>query len=80
MFKRIKHSNKEIEQAIQYAEKNGWRYREAGNSAHAWGRLLCPLEDRQGCSMSIWSTPRDSENHAKQIRRNVRSCLHKHEE
>lgn len=76
MTKRAKHPNKEIEAAIQYAIKNGWRYRHAGNSAHAWGRLLCPLEDREGCSMSIWSTPKNAENHAKQIKRNVKSCPH----
>lgn len=80
MTKRIKHPSKEIEAAIQYAEKKGWRYKEAGSSAHAWGRMLCPQEDREGHSMSVWSTPRDTDNHAKQIRRNVNACPHKREE
>lgn len=77
MTKRKKHPSKEIEAAIIYAEGQGWRYKDSGNSAHAWGRLLCPLEDREGCSMSIWSTPRDSDNHANQIRRKIKSCPHK---
>ncbi len=80
VVKRNKHPNKEIQAAISFAQENGWRYKEAGKSAHAWGRLLCPLTDREGCSMSIWSTPRDADNHAKQIRRKVNSCPHKIEE
>ncbi len=73
---RKQHPNKEIEAAIQYAEAHGWRYKKAGNSAHAWGRLLCLLETREGCMMSIWSTPRNPYNHAEQIRRRVNQCPH----
>ncbi len=80
MPKRKKHPNKEIEAAIEFAEEKGWRFQESGNSSHAWGRLLCPKEDREGCSMSIWSTPKVPENHARQILRNVKSCPHKDEE
>jgi hypothetical protein len=29
-----------------------------------------------GCSISIWSTPRNPANHAKQIRRAVTRCEH----
>ena len=80
MVKRNRHPKKAIEEAIQFAEEKGWRYQSAGRSAHAWGRLLCPLSDREGCSMSIWSTPRDEDTHAKQIRRKVSSCPHYVEE
>lgn len=73
---RPKHKNKEIELAIKYAESKGWRYKESGNSAHAWGILLCPYEAREGCKMSIWSTPRSNERHAKQIKSNVDRCEH----
>jgi hypothetical protein len=76
MKKRKKHPSKEIEEAIRYAEEHGWRYRQAGNSAHAWGRLLCPLPDREGCSMSTWSTPRDADIHAMQIFKRVHLCPH----
>ncbi|NNM60388.1 MAG: hypothetical protein HKM04_11330 [Legionellales bacterium] len=50
---RPRHPSKEIEAAIQYAEERGWRYKKTGNSAHAWGRLLCPHQEREGCGMSI---------------------------
>ena len=77
---RPKHPNKEIEQAIKYAELKRWRYVPSGNSAHSWGRLLCPLSNRQGHSMSIWSTPRTPENHAQQIKRTVDACEHQGDE
>jgi len=72
------HSNKEIAAAIEYAEKNGWRVVQGGS--HAWGKMYCPHNDpecRCGefCIQSIWSTPRNAENHAKQIRRVVDNCV-----
>lgn len=73
---RPKHPNKDIELALKYAESKGWRYQQTGNSAHAWGKILCPLASREGHSMSIWSTPKSAENHAKQIKRNVDACEH----
>ncbi len=73
---RPKHPNKHIEESIQYAEEHGWRYKKTGKSAHAWGRLLCVLSNRSGCSMSIWSTPRNPLNHANQIIRKVNQCIH----
>lgn len=77
---RNKHPNKAIEAAIIYAEARGWRYKVTGSSAHAWGRLLCPLNAREGCSMSVWSTPKSPENHAEQIKRSVNRCPHQTEE
>lgn len=76
MKKRPKHHNKEIEAAIVYAEEHGWIYKDSGSSAHAWGRLFCPFHSREGHQMSVWSTPRDVVNHAKQIKRIVDKCLH----
>jgi hypothetical protein len=80
MAKRPKHPNKEIEAAILYAEKNGWVYKDTGKSAHAWGRLLCPLHAREGHQMSIWSTPRNANNHAQQLKRQVNKCEHEAQE
>lgn len=77
---RKRHPKQVIEAAIQYAESKGWRFKKAGKSAHAWGRLLCPEASSEGCQMSIWSTPRDIEKHAKQIRRKVDSCQHRENE
>ena len=70
------HPKKEIEAAVQYAESKGWRFIDAGKSAHAWGRLFCPEQSRDGCQMSIWSTPKSADNHGKQIRRTVDRCPH----
>ncbi len=74
---RKKHPIKEIEAAVCYAEKEEWKYRKPGSSAHAWGRLHCPQNTREGCAMSVWSTPRNPENHSKQIIKNVKKCPHK---
>ncbi|HXV62901.1 MAG TPA: hypothetical protein VEK15_19540 [Vicinamibacteria bacterium] len=63
------HPRRVIEEAVQYADSRGWRFVEAGGSSHAWGRLYCPEESREGCMLSVWSTPRVPENHARQIRR-----------
>ena len=76
MAKRPKHPNKDIEDAIIYAEQHRWIYKDSGRSAHAWGRLLCPLHTREGHKMSIWSTPRNAFNHARQIIRLVDQCQH----
>lgn len=73
---RPKHPNKEINGAINYAIEQGWRYKSSGKSAHCWGKLLCPLHAPDGCSMSIWSTPSNPTNHARQIVRAVNQCLH----
>ena len=73
---RKKHPDKDIEKAVCYAEQLGWRYKMAGGSAHAWGRLLCPLPEREGCSMSVWSTPRSGATHAKQVIKQVNACEH----
>ena len=73
---RNKHPNKEIEGAIKYAEQNGWTYKDSGKSAHSWGQLLCPLHTREGHTIYIWSTPRNTFNHAQQIRKLVDKCQH----
>lgn len=75
-----KHPNKHIAQAIQYALKKGWTIKEAGNSAHAFGILLCPSQSRSGCKISIFSTPRNPENHAKQIKKIVDKCTHQEDQ
>jgi hypothetical protein len=59
---------------VSYAERLGWRV-EMSNG-HAWGRLFCPHATREGCIISVWSTPRVPENHARQIRRKVDACAH----
>jgi|BogFormECP12_OM1_1039635.scaffolds.fasta_scaffold10542_1 hypothetical protein len=71
---RSRHPNKHIELAIQYAESLGWRVELS--RGHAWGHLLCPRSTREGCIVSVWSTPKNPENHARHIRRDVDMCPH----
>ena len=78
--KRHSHPNKHIEAAIKYAEHQGWRVVPSGASGHAWGKICCPHnnpECRCGefCVISIASTPRSAENHAKMVRRRVSGCI-----
>ena len=74
-----KHPNKDIRAALEYAEQKGWRIQPGGS--HAWGKIYCPynyFECRCGefCKTSIWSTPKNPMNHAKQIRRVVDNCIY----
>jgi len=75
---RASHAKKEIEETLRYAESCGWRI-EARHGGHCWGRMYCPYNDEQCrcgnfCVVSIWSTPRDAGNHAKDLRRVVDNC------
>lgn len=67
------HPNKHIRAALNHAESEGWTIRKSGPRAHAWGVTYCGYGHRQ-CRMSIWSTPRNPENHARAIRRKVARC------
>jgi hypothetical protein len=71
---RPRHPNKHIEKAICYAESQGWQVEMV--RGHAWGRLFCPQSSREGCIVSVWSTPRKPENHARHIWREVDLCPH----
>jgi hypothetical protein len=72
---RGRHPNKEVEAAVAEAESQGWTLRKQGH----WGRLYCAHADRDGCQISVNSTPRDGDVHAKQIRRAIDRCPHKEE-
>jgi hypothetical protein len=74
---RKKHPKPDIEEALCYAESHGWRVEIGG--AHAWGRIYCPYNNQNCrcgafCIASIWSTPKNTGNHAKQIRRLIDNC------
>lgn len=69
-----RHSKPEVEAAVRYALSLGWRLEMS--SGHAWGRLYCPRASREGCIVSVWSTPRNAGNHARQIRSAVDRCDH----
>ena len=74
---RAKHPNKDVESAVAHAEAEGWRVDIGGS--HAWGKMYCPYNDEQcrcgiHCITSIWSTPKNPSNFAKQLRRVVDNC------
>ncbi|WP_081019969.1 hypothetical protein [Ralstonia solanacearum] len=76
---RSRHPNKGIEKAIRHAEENGWGVKESTGKGHAWGALYCPYKDAECrcgtfCIASIWCTPKNSDNHASQLRRIVDNC------
>lgn len=75
---RSRHPDKEIEAAIAHAEALGWTVKMA--SGHAWGRLYCAHHDRDGCIVSVWSTPRSAGNHARAIVRAVERRPHREEQ
>lgn len=54
------------------AEENGWRIVK-GKKGHAWGRMYCPYGNPE-CAISIYSTPRNPENHAKNLIRAIHKC------
>lgn len=74
------HPNKHIRDAVDYAVNNGWRLRKANARAHVWGRLYCRSQSPGGCIVSVYGTPRVSENHARYIKRRVDGCTHYVEE
>jgi len=60
---RPRHPNKEVEDAVAYAEARRWTWRALGH----WGRLFCPHADRDGCQVGVFGTPKNAGNHARQI-------------
>jgi len=71
-----KHPHKHIQAAIDYALAKGWVWVAPGHSAHCFCRLRCgsPENQHQAHQLSVWSTPRSAENHAKQIKHKVDHC------
>lgn len=79
---RKRHPKPEIEAALRHAERYGWRITIGGS--HAWGRMACPRADAECrcgefCLTSVWSTPRNPGNHARQLRRVVDNCIRREE-
>jgi hypothetical protein len=71
---RSRHPNKDIEAAIKYAESRGWEW--IRTASHGWGVFYCRHRARDGCQMTVQSTPRVPRNHADQIRKEVDNCPH----
>lgn len=73
-MRKQRHPNADIEDAVRYAEERGWMV--TMSKGHAWATLWCPASSREGEHISVWSTPRNPTNHARQIRRCVDKCTH----
>lgn len=76
MAKRPRHPSKEIEGAVVNLERSGWTWASPGKSSHCWGKLLCPQHDQSGCIIYVYSTPRSTQNHARDILRKAERCGH----
>lgn len=68
------HQNKEISAALEYALDHVFRLQNSGG--HPAAILLCPNAERNSCRMSVASTPRNPQAHARQIVRFVDQCVH----
>ena len=68
------HPDKEIEAVVAEAENNGWRV--VISKGHSWAKLFCPLAERSGCIVPVWSTPKNAGNFAKMLRAKVAKCGH----
>ena len=68
------HPNKDIEAAVAFAEARGWQY--VHSNGHPWGRLQFHYGQQGGCQFSVWSTPKNAFDHARQIIRRVNRCPH----
>lgn len=74
LMARPRHHDKHIERSICYAESLGWRVEMS--KGHPWGKMYCPECSRDGCIVVVKCTPRNPENHARQICREVDLCPH----
>lgn len=68
---RVRHSKKDVEQVLRAAEAQGWTVTPT-KAGHRWGKAECG----SGCVLSVWSTPKNPQNHAKQMSRAVARCPH----
>lgn len=73
-MRRPRHPYKEVEAAVQFAESHDWSFTK--RQGHVWARLYCPHHNTDCCRISVWSTPRNGDDHARDIRREVLRCDH----
>ncbi|WAT01628.1 hypothetical protein O1V66_02355 [Rouxiella chamberiensis] len=69
------HPNKHIQSALDYAVKQGWIIVKAGKSSHTFCKIRCGISGHTEHMKSIWSTPRNPENFARQIRQKIDDCF-----
>jgi hypothetical protein len=81
---RWSHSKKQIRDALDEADKarddNGkarFDVEDTNASGHSWGNVRCRVCRQK---FSVWSTPKNADNHASQIRRFMRRRHHKEDD
>lgn len=62
------HPKKEVEKALREAEKAGLVVSDASGQGHS----MHVISGDQPYPFRVWSTPKNPDNHAKQIRRHIR--------
>lgn len=62
---RGRHPKKDVEQALNRAERNRLNVQQNRGRGHKWGDVGC--QDTGHPKKSVWSTPRNPGNHAKEI-------------
>jgi hypothetical protein len=71
------YASKEIEGVLQELETLGWNLIEG--KGHCWGILRCPADPdcRCGafCQISVWSTPKSPQQHARKLRQKALACV-----
>ena len=67
------HQNKHIAAALDEAADRQWRIVKSGSKAKIWGRMYCPYGHPE-CAVSIFSTPRVPEYHARHLMRVLNRC------
>jgi hypothetical protein len=65
LVRRSRHPKKEVEQALSRAEQARLNVQQNTKRGHKWGDVGC--QDKNHARKSVWSTPRNPGNHAKDI-------------
>ena len=75
------HPKKEVRKALKELRAAGWTIEVArGGRAHRWGTATCPYQHPDGsgglsrCALVVYGTPRNEDNHARELRRGLRRC------
>jgi hypothetical protein len=63
---RWSHPKKQIRDALDEADAADFDVQDTSSRGHGWGYIMCPADKQR---MSVWSTPRDADVHAMQIRK-----------
>lgn len=74
---RWSHSKKQVRDALNDAYAAGLEVVDTSAHGHSWGYVQCTVDKQR---MSVWSTPKNGDNHAKQIRKFVSRHCHPDQE